>query len=523
MRTSIQAREPGGPDKVLVMHFLKDCGLGNQFFQLAAGLAIARRLNIELRWVYEPSIVREFGLEPFGLGQEEQPVCEVALYKVGKGSRAIVDQACESIIACKSKFVSVYSPFQAEECFESVADEVREIFKLDPLELEVPDGRTPVAIHVRRGDYVHHPWLQTTDIGYFRNAMDYMRRRVESPHFFIVSDDPDWVTAEFARDRDITVMPPQSAIDGLRVMAACKAHIISNSTYGWWGAWLAEDGPVVAPALWHKHDYFDWRPVPERWHRVSNEPMAKPNLTASVETIIGWDLDRVILYPWKATAEKWNELRISIRSVEKFFADKDVQIVILGTERPGWLLFNEARVHYVNTFSYADALATGLRMAKKCLFMNDDICMLKPTTWADCEKPMHLGPIRDDFLANVKPTNNGWKVGVERVVAQLKEMGHEELFVYSTHTGYVFERDKALDILATFGVSEKFPMELAYYQTHPEGSHGMPEGVQTKSAPFGDARWLNYTNDLLVPELKAALLELLPDYAPWELKRALRP
>jgi len=508
-------------DKVVVTRFLKDAGVGNQMHQFAAGMAIAKRLGIEHQWDWEPSELREFGLEPFGIEKREGTECETVFYKVGKGSTALLDLACEAVLACKSRKAGVYSPFQSEECFAEVADEVREQFKLEPLELEIPDGKTPVAVHVRRGDYVHHPWLDITTTGYFFNGMGYMRRKVKDPHFFVVSDDPEHCTRMFSRSRDVTVMPPQTEIDALRTMVACKAHVISNSTFGWFGAWLGEDGPVVVPSLWHRHTYNDWRPVPDRWVKMPLDLLYKPNLIPALVERIEEDIPRAIVYPWKAASARWEELRVSMRSVNTFFEDKECPIFILGTDRPGWLLFKDSRVHYASMWSYAESLTTGVRLARKVLWMNDDICFLKPTTWEDCAVPKYVGEIADGVLTKKEDKPNGWKVGVIKVLNKLKGMGYTDQKNYSTHTPYVYEREKALDILDEFGVFEKFPMEQAYFHIHSEGSRPLGK-EQVWKPPFGDARYLGYTNDMLTPELKAALLELLPDCSPWELDRPIR-
>jgi hypothetical protein len=63
----------------------------------------------------------------------------------------------------------------------------------------------------------------------------------------IFSDDIEKAKTIFT-NKD-TVFYSGDTYDSFKMMKACKNHIISNSTYSWWGAWLA-GGKVVAPARW---------------------------------------------------------------------------------------------------------------------------------------------------------------------------------------------------------------------------------------------------------------------------------
>ena len=513
---------PEGPfdcwGKVVVQEFVQDAGLGNQLFEWAAGYSIAKRLNLPFRWIWRPSNKRDFGLAAFGLGESPYVEYPLLMMRAGQGNRTLVERAVTRITESKERFCGISCPFQAEECFDDAADDIRQIFKLEPMELPNPEGTTPVAVQVRRGDYIGHSRLQVTTLDYFNNAMAWMRANVSSPHLIVVSDDPEWCQSQFGKLDDVTVMPPQEPIDGLRTLASCDAHIISNSTFGWWGAWLGEKGPVIVPEIWHHKPgaYGDWNPVPDRWLKMGiskgfgiQAPVAKIALELPPPGI-----ERAIVYPWHADAERWEELRISLRSIEKHFEDKHCPIYILGTRRPAWLA-EHPRVNYLGAWTYREALTRGVQMAEKVLWMNDDIVLLKPVTWRDCEVTRYLRDVSPDFLTRTHVNLNPWRIGVLKVSRQLAKEGITDQKVFSTHMPYVFERTKALDVFRRFGTWEKFPMEIPYFHLYGENPVQIGD-ERAHGLPFGDAMFLNYADRHLTHELKEALIERFPQPAEWE-------
>lgn len=111
-----------------------------------------------------------------------------------------------------------------------------------------------VSLHVRRTDYLcqQTPWTLPTD--YYRRAIAEVNSRVEAPSWFIFSDDVDWCHRQFA------FLPNVTFVDGnadrpwedLELMKCCRHHVLANSTFSWWGAYLAYDetGVVVCPRTW---------------------------------------------------------------------------------------------------------------------------------------------------------------------------------------------------------------------------------------------------------------------------------
>lgn len=111
-----------------------------------------------------------------------------------------------------------------------------------------------VAVHVRRTDYAGNPDLDLCDAGYYRTAMNRMRDTVADARFFIFSDDPAWCGDQHTGgDVEVVEHPcPPSALTDLHLMGLASHHIIANSSYSWWAAWLGEKPgqKVLMPARW---------------------------------------------------------------------------------------------------------------------------------------------------------------------------------------------------------------------------------------------------------------------------------
>jgi hypothetical protein len=135
-----------------------------------------------------------------------------------------------------------------------------------------------VSLHIRRGDYVsnsvNREIYATCSMDYYHRCAIEMTRRVTDPHFFVFSDDIEWAKDNLDIKHAVTYVDHNSqeeAYKDLCLMSKCKHHIIANSTFSWWGAWLADnkDKIVFAPSRWYndsKHGEQDL--IPEDWHRV---------------------------------------------------------------------------------------------------------------------------------------------------------------------------------------------------------------------------------------------------------------
>jgi hypothetical protein len=284
-------------------------GLGNQMFQYAAGRGLAARLGcrlfLDLSWfrrLPKGATPRVWELGRYPISAELLDPCDAtspwfwSMERLGclwrtEGSwnwaRSLREDARkfdDRLFSLKGKRV-LEGYWQCPAYFESVADSLRqELSPMDAMgaedasvaELIKSSGSRAVAVHVRRGDYlvgVHAAHHGVCDDDYYRTAFAWMRERLPSPQFFVFSDDPQWVASRpdlFEGAIQVLHNGPEQAFQDIRLMSMCSAHVIANSSFSWWGAWLSNGRSdlVVAPARWLADGSSVPRLLPSSWSRL---------------------------------------------------------------------------------------------------------------------------------------------------------------------------------------------------------------------------------------------------------------
>lgn len=267
-------------------------GLGNQLFQYALGRRLAHLHNTSLK--LDPSgfdtyyklhkySLKYFNVEEVFASRQEikkyrnlfsRALTEVDLriFKYRSGDyykRPYVKEKNlsfdENILKTPSD-VYLEGYWQTEKYFREISDILRKefTFKIPPSVANQRMGdairsHNSVSIHIRRSDYItdraSSKALGLCDIPYYKRAVSYVAERVEAPHFYVFSDDMNWVRSNFALDFPVTYADINNAdtnYEDLRLMSSCKHNIIANSTFSWWGAWLNESEKkiVIAPRNW---------------------------------------------------------------------------------------------------------------------------------------------------------------------------------------------------------------------------------------------------------------------------------
>lgn len=279
-------------------------GLGNQMFQYAVGrslsLATGQELKLDLSSMRKYTR-RQFALEQFDIkapaaspadlpGTHKQSTFDGwvrQLFDKRKSCRHFVerDQSFDPGVLSLTGPVYLEGYWQSEKYFSSISDTIRRDFSLSApftapraAVLGKIKNANAVSVHVRRGDYVTNPSANavhgTLEPSWYESAMSRMAERIASPTFFVFSDDPAWAKVNLPSAWPTVFVEPQG--DGLDaqdmlMMAACSNHIIANSTFSWWGAWLnPEPGKhVIAPSNWFKSTaHTDKDLVPADWERI---------------------------------------------------------------------------------------------------------------------------------------------------------------------------------------------------------------------------------------------------------------
>lgn len=150
--------------------------------------------------------------------------------------------------------------FQDPKYFEKYANEIKAIF--GDMTWTGDEMTDFVSIHVRRGDYVGNGfYIDLTQTDYYQKAMAEFPNR----QFLIFSDDIEWCKQQDIF-KDYQFSEGRTEIEDLNLMMHCNGHIIANSTFSWWGAYLGK-GKTVAPKAWYT-DELERTVCPKTWIRI---------------------------------------------------------------------------------------------------------------------------------------------------------------------------------------------------------------------------------------------------------------
>ena len=258
-------------------------GMGNQMFQYALYLqlkALRKNAKIDDKTEYDDRAnVRPIRLNVFDAKyttpSEVEMLCLTDAYLdiVSKIRRKLTGRKTYEYMeksqlfdeeVLKKERAYLVGCWQSEKYFADVKDEVRKAFTFKNLNLSEKMREyekqmletNSVSLHIRRGDY-----LEVSDVyggictqEYYEKAMKQMMQWYPDCHFYVFTNDVDWVKENY-RQKNLTIVEGNDEDAGyidMYLMTKCKHYILANSSFSWWGCYLnpSENKVVIAPKQW---------------------------------------------------------------------------------------------------------------------------------------------------------------------------------------------------------------------------------------------------------------------------------
>lgn len=271
-------------------------GLGNQMFIYAfymqmkkhfsdTRLDLSDMVHYKVHHGYEMHRVFNLPKVEFCINQILKKVIEFLFFKT-----ILERKQNHSMEAYQKKyrwpFVYFKGFYQSERYFSEISNEIRSTFTFN---LDIANSRSlammkkidadenAISLHIRRGDYLNPEHYDSIgcicQLPYYQNAICAMNKNLARPSYYVFSDDIAWV-------KDNIKLPQATYIDwnkgkdswqDMMLMSHCRHHIICNSTFSWWGAWLnpRKDKTVLCPEKWFNHSEAPYI-YPSTWIKIPN-------------------------------------------------------------------------------------------------------------------------------------------------------------------------------------------------------------------------------------------------------------
>lgn len=275
-------------------------GLGNQIFQYAAALALAARHETECVLdvtAFERYKLHKFALEHFAIDARIGDTAEMKRLARRVGMPPRWRPWASKFRLFKETYFNFEEDFdslpdncyldgywQSERYFRLIGTELRRTLTLtselngeDRELLDRISSRVTASVHIRRADYVNNKetlsYHGTCSEEYYKRALVLLAEKgVEQ--FVIFSDDHAWAAEHITGPGTVIVAAHNDSsrnFADLWLMSRCAHHVIANSTFSWWGAWLdpSASKTVIAPQNWFSDTRLDCRDLyPAGWLRL---------------------------------------------------------------------------------------------------------------------------------------------------------------------------------------------------------------------------------------------------------------
>ena len=231
--------------------------LGNQMFQYAATMGIADKIGVGFKIpkhdeIFDDGIGNKLHIELFDCFDIKPNIGFINSGKVYQQSGFEFD---DSVFDIKNDDFTLYGFYQTEKYFIHIQDKVRKEFTFKQHIVDecknIIDNYfdNPISLHIRRGDFL------TNSGNHYNQSLEYyadaLSKFEKGRQVIIFSDDPAWCMEQDLFSDDSFIISEQAdSYHDLYMMTQCNDFIIANSSFSWWGAWLANRGRVIAPKKW---------------------------------------------------------------------------------------------------------------------------------------------------------------------------------------------------------------------------------------------------------------------------------
>jgi len=243
-------------------------GLGNQIFQLGAGLLLAQKSGIKKILLDDSSLsnydakrenelLKFFDFSKLNIDVEfkNSSIVQLRLPKLLSLNITkfplISDKNFQTSINNPNKFFMLLDGYFQECIAQDDFDQEIQLLQniLINNKIEKKDG---CVIHIRGGDFVKLGWNSVTPKEYYINAMQKMTKEYHIEKFHIVTDDKEY-SKTILDELDIEYkFIGNSMYEDFMLIGNFKYRVLSSSTFCLWASALGDnyESIVIAPKYW---------------------------------------------------------------------------------------------------------------------------------------------------------------------------------------------------------------------------------------------------------------------------------
>ena len=275
-------------NKILIVRIAE--GLGNQLFMYANAYSLSKKFGYNLYIDNESGFSknkrsRSYNLNFFNI---PEPICRDKLMfnnsikDLKRKSLKFIDNFIsnkrfinekidnnkltkfEEISKLESAQMYIEGHYESELYFKYYETDLKKNLKIkddlinvnNPYVKEIKQSNS-VSIHLRKNRYsedLNNQNISNNEkdtlfeknlINYVNRSIKYLDNKLDNPHYFIWSNEPNKFKDFFLDSKKFTFIENNNLTMDFYLFSLCKNFIVGPSTFHWWGAWLNENTKKV--------------------------------------------------------------------------------------------------------------------------------------------------------------------------------------------------------------------------------------------------------------------------------------